>query len=245
MKRSTFIIGLFVMIGLMVPLSGWRAKGLAKPNSKLAEKVQEAIANYYQENIDVIDMGNGKIRLEGKVRTLYDKLRIYAIVSKVPGVKIIKNNIVVDTPPIPDKIIEANIRYELKLNESILEPERIQVKVHNGIVFLSGEVSFQREKEMAATIASWQKGVRGIVNNITVLPPEKAISDENLKIIIQHILHDQFPLEKSVSFTVKDGVVTLTGNCSTLWVKEEIPRRLLRIRGIRKVINKLNVVPME
>ncbi len=58
MKRFTFIIGLFVMIGLMVLLSGWRAKGLAKPNSKLAEKVQDAIANYYLENIDVIDMGN-------------------------------------------------------------------------------------------------------------------------------------------------------------------------------------------
>ncbi len=214
-------------------------------NSNLAAKVKQAIANYYLEDFVVTDLGNGKIRIEGKVHTLYDKLRIFTIAARVPGVKEIENNIVVDTPVLPDKIIESNIRHELDLVESILEPNRISVTVKNGIVFLKGEVNFQREKEMTATIASWQKGVRGIVNNIKVLPPKIAISDQNLKTIVQTLLTDQFPLEKHITFSIKNGVVTLSGHCSTLWVKEEITKRLLRVRGIRKVINNLKVVPLD
>lgn len=217
----------------------------AEKSTPLADRVKSAILNYYLEDFAITDMGNGKIKIEGRVHTLYDKLRIFSIAARVPGVKAIQNNVVVDTPTLPDDMIAVNIRKELNVNESILEPDRIKIKVNNGIVFLSGEVSFLREKEIAATIASWQKGVRGVVNQIRVLPPKEAISDQNLTTIVRELLKHQFPLEKSIHFTIKNGVVTLEGNCSTLWAKEEITKQLLRIRGIRQVINHLQVVPLE
>lgn len=62
---------------------------------------------------------------------------------------------------------------------------------------------------MAETVASWQKGVKGISNEIEVLPPEKARSDKNLETVLKQIRKYQFPLSENVSISVTDGVVTL------------------------------------
>lgn len=211
---------------------------------QLKDKVIAELARYYEEVFDVDVTDDGVVTIRGTVHTYYDKLRVFEIVSKIKGVKKIRNLLVVDTKPVPDKTIEAKIRQELHLAHSILEPDRIKVKVTNGIVFLSGEVSFYREKLEAQTLASWQEGVKGIVNEIKVLPPHKAVSDENLRFILREVLKNQFPsVEKEVQFTVKDGVVTLTGRVHTIWQRSKIEEEFSRIRGVRKVINNLRIEP--
>ena len=91
---------------------------------QLSDKVRTKINNYYYN-------------------TLYDKLNIFDIVSQIPGVKEITDNIVVNSSLLPDDVIEANIISEIKVAKSILEPDRIQVHVDNGEVILNGEVSLK------------------------------------------------------------------------------------------------------
>ncbi len=217
----------------------------ANSESALIKKVEKTISLYYPQNFDISVSKGGIVKIKGEVHTLYDRYRVYEIVSKVPGVREIEDDLYVAASMLPDKEIENNIREEFKIVRSILEPERIKVHVDNGIVFLSGEVSFQREKVAAETATSWQQGVKGIENNLKVLPPKVAQNDANLCGFLQDVLKDQFPLEKKVQVTVKNGIVTLTGNVRVLWVRRKIEKEFSRIIGVKKVVNKLTVVPLE
>jgi len=235
MRRYSVNLLLFLMILSLMFVSN------VFTQESLEDKVSSAISNYYFEPFDVESEGNGNITIEGTVNTLSDKYRIFEIAAKVPGVKTISNQVIVNTPDRPDGIIKSDILQEMEYVSSILEPDSINVEVTNGVVFLEGTVSFYREKLAMRTIASWQEGVKGIVNNITVLPPEKAKSDENLEDVLTQILKNDFPLEENVNIMVEDGKVTLEGSVTTLWAKYNLAETFKDVIGIRKVDNNLNV----
>jgi osmotically-inducible protein OsmY len=230
-------ITIFAFVLLLVPFLLFAQMS----SENLVKKVENSISNYYTQNFNISADNNGKVTIEGHVNSLYDKLRIYEIVSQVPGVKYIEDNIVVDTPALPDDVIQQNIAGELKLVSSIDEPDRIKIKVDNGLVFLSGDVSYYREKQMAETVASWQQGVKGIVNEIKVLSPAKAVSDSNLKIVIDEIIKNRFALDTGINFTVNNGVVTLNGTANSMWDKTELAKEISHLLGVKSVVNNLNV----
>lgn len=213
----------------------------ATPAEKLAGRVRAAIASYYAEPFKITADAQGRVTIKGEVSTLYDRLEIFDLISGVPGVKEISDQLVVNTPVIPDNIIKTNIEDEINLIRAILEPDQIKVSVNNGVAILDGTVSFYREKQMAETAASWQEGVKGIVNNISVLPPKVAQSDQNLENILKNMLSHNFPMEKGISFQVKDGIITLSGNGSSLWVRNNIEKEFLQVLGVKKVENQLTV----
>ena len=230
------ILSMIVLVALLV-MPYKQALG----NETLIERISTAIPYYYQNDINVTVENNGIVKLEGNVNTLYDKDRIFEIVARIPGVSEIKNDILIKSALIPDDEIRNNIIQEMKLVSAISEPGRIKVTVNDGIVFLDGTVSYYREKMMAKSIASWQKGVKGIQNNLVVLPPSAARSDENLQKMLSQVMEYNFPLEHNVTFKVKDGVVTLNGTTTTLWAKNNIPEEFSKIIGIKKVKNNLKV----
>ena len=108
MNRRLFswivFFGLFVLAGSVYCQQG-----------NLAEKVKKAIPNFYEDSYDVSIINGNTVQINGKVNTLYDKYRIYDIIAKVPGVKSILNQLIVDSPPMPDKMIEDNINKLLKV----------------------------------------------------------------------------------------------------------------------------------
>ncbi len=244
-QRSIWLFGILLVLAAFLIVPGTtQAKMKPLTNKQLKAKIEDVLARYYEEPFDVTVTNDGEVTIKGTVHTLYDKLRVFEIMTKIRGVRIIHNLLVVDTPRLPDKIVQTNVENEIKIAHSILEPDRIKVHVDNGVVFLSGEVSFYREKLEAQTLASWQKGVLGIVNNIQVLPPKKAVSDDNLRFILREVLKNQFPtVEKEVKFTVNKGVVTVNGRVHTMWERNKITEEFSRIRGVRKVINNLKIAP--
>lgn len=209
---------------------------------KLVVKVQNQIAEHYDIDEEFVITANqeGKVTIEGSVGTLWDFYRIFELASKVNGVRSISNQVVIDTPMLPDELVKSNILNEMHYIGSILEPDRIEISVDNGIVIIDGKVSFYREKKMLRTMISWQKGVKGIVNNLEVLPAKKAVSDKNLKRIIQNLLEKEFPLEE-IDFSIKDGDVTLEGETKTLWALHEIEEQVSDLLGVKRVKNNLSV----
>ena len=222
---------------------GFCVSQVSAKNKSLADKVNEKILSYYDNpSIEVINNKNdGGIILKGTVNTLYDKLQIYEIASEVKGVKKISDLMDINAKLVPDKEIKENIIEELHLNSAILEPDRITIAVDNGEVILNGTVSYQREREMTETLASWQNGVLGITNNIKVLPFKKAVSDDNLNIILGEIMKTHYGLEKNVQFKVNKGVVTLDGTVSSLWAKDKIESDFLRVLGVKYIKNNLKI----
>lgn len=218
----------------------------ANDQSSLKDRVLNKIENYYEGyDITINSAGNGRIIIKGDVNTLYDKLRIYDLTSQVTGVQEIEDDLNVNTTMVPDDIIKQNIVSELRLIKSIQEPDKIKVTANDGEVILSGDVSYFREKEMAETVASWEQGVTAISNQIQVLPPKQAISDANINTVLQEIMKNRFPLDNKVSYTINDGVITLSGQAFSLWDKHQIDKQFSHVLGVNKVVNNLTTIPSE
>jgi len=221
-------------------------KAYSAPDSHgLTRQVTEQVRAYYSNPFKITTDSNGDVIIRGTVRTLYDKYRIFDIISGVPGVHDISDELTINTKPIPGKFIEANIREELNLMRSIDEPDRIQIHADNGEVILSGTVSRYEEKRMAETATSWQEGVRGIANNIKVLPPKEAVSDDNLQTVLGEILKHRFLVDHQVQFQVEDGVVTLKGMVPRMWDRKHIQEAFSRVQGVQDVVNLLEVRPVS
>jgi osmotically-inducible protein OsmY len=218
----------------------------ASNNNNLTDKVKESITSRYDPSeFQVTVNDDGLVTLKGEVNSLYDKFRIYEITSRVQGVKNISNDITVNTDLLPEKMIEANIRNMIDGSGVIKEPQKINIEVDNSLVKLSGNVSFNREKIIAMTLASQANGVKDIENNIIVTPIGKAIDDDNIKAYLNSILVNEFPLtdRKDLSISVQDGFVTIEGAVSNLWTKDKIEQEFESVAGVIRVINDLEVNP--
>lgn len=206
--------------------------------SKLAQKVRNAISTQYMRNFYVTANNKGIVTIKGQVNRLYNKYNIFDIVDRVQGVKGINDFITVNAPVLPSKMIRDGIENNIDLDNAIIEPNRIKVRVtKDGIAILSGTVSYRREKLQSETVASWQKGVVGIINDIKVLPHYAAVSNKNLKHIVKDIIKDKFSLDKRIHFIVNNGIVTLEGHSNNDWTLDNLKKDCLKIEGVRKVIN--------
>ncbi|MBV6420389.1 MAG: hypothetical protein DAHOPDDO_01631 [Ignavibacteriaceae bacterium] len=232
------LLFLSTMLSLMVT-----NRGVSQIDTgKLVTDVENKIENYYTENFKISADKNGIVSISGEVNTLFDKLKIGELVSEVKGVKEIHNNIQVQNVITADDIIKANIENETKLNDAILEPEKIKIEVNNGVVTLSGTVSYFREKLMMQTIASWQDGVSDLIDHISVMSPSAAKSDANLTEIIIDLLNKNFPLEKNIMFDINNGSVNLYGTVNDLYAKNHIQEDIQRIIGVKNVVNEMKII---
>jgi osmotically-inducible protein OsmY len=213
----------------------------------LQSKVSGALDAYYApDQFRVTADQKGNVTIEGQASTFYDKLNMFQIVARVKGVVTIDDRVTVNTPLVPDDIIRDNIRRALRDNSVILEPDKISVGVDQGLVILKGSVSYSNEKLMAETVSSWQDGVHGIDNEITVLLPRQVKTDENLKSILNEIVKNKFPLVKDrVSVNVKNGEVTLTGEVESPWEKISMKKEFMRVVGVKDVVENLTVHPID
>lgn len=229
----------FLLLILLVGISEFN---FAQINTKQIEsKAKKIIASYYIEPFDVSCANDGSVTLKGETNTLFDKLRIGELISQIEGVTGINNKIEVHVETTPDNMIKNNIEDEFKLNNIILEPEKIIINVDNGVVNLSGTVSYFREKLMAQSIASWQDGVIDMTSSIKVLSPAAAKSDDNINQLVSDILQKHFPIENKVKYNVSNGVIDLFGSAKSLYAKDHIQEELQHILGVKAVINEIKL----
>lgn len=114
--------------------------------------------------------------------------------------------------PSDEKIAEA-AKLALSANAA-LSPVTSAVK--DGVVTLTGEVEDDGIKALAETTLAEVKGIKSIVNNVTVKP--KGPSPEEIKAsadsALQALVNDAFTkyAVTGITATVADSVVTLTGD---------------------------------
>lgn len=231
---------LFVPLCTVVIISALFNSSASADDLQSAVKTQ--LSYYYNTPFEISTETPGHIIIKGTVHTYWDKLNIFGIISRVRGVNAITNELAVETDLVPNNMIKANIENSFLQTSTLLEPKKIHVAVDNGEVILSGTVSFAREAIAAEDIAAWHKGVLGVFNQIEVLPPKVAVSDDNLREVIQGLIQEQFSLEKQgVEVQVHNGVVTLMGKTTTFWAKNAIAKEILRVPGVLSVENKIQV----
>jgi osmotically-inducible protein OsmY len=118
-----------------------------------------------------VSVTHGAVTLSGEVRTYRQKLLAVEAVRRLYGmIALIDEVVVAKSLSSPG---DANIQQEAAdtLKRAIDVPERVKAAVQQGVISLSGEVSWQHEREAAARAVRYLKDVSAIHNLIVIHPP--------------------------------------------------------------------------
>ncbi|MFP4015475.1 MAG: BON domain-containing protein [Halanaerobiales bacterium] len=123
-------------------------------------------------DINILDMDisvtGGIVTLEGSVDSYWKILHAEELISNLPGVLGIKNNLaVVPSRDIVDETIARDVVDALERNAYVNE-DNVTVKVDDGVVTLSGTVSSSYALNEADITVSYTPGVKIINNNLRI-----------------------------------------------------------------------------
>ena len=144
-----------------------------------------------------------------------------------------------------DAQIKADVIAELKWDAEIDET-KIGVTVSNGAVALTGHSPSFRQKMEAANAAKRVTGVLAIVNHIEVLlDREFRTTDEGLAERIANVLKWNVSIPgKEIKATVRDGVVSLTGQVEWQYQRSNILRNIEHVGGVVNLMDHITLKPV-
>ena len=205
-------------------------------NVKTVLERDKALAD---SSISVKSVNDGVVVLAGKAATLSDHHRALEDARAVDGVRRVASEITS-----PDELTDKEIYAETesaKLDDTTssaydawvttkvkmalmaepgLSPLTINVDTSHGVVTLFGIVSDKATKDKTALSAKQIRGVKGIENELQVVPDVAAarvdVKDDGLHDAVQSRLESRKDLsDADISVEVKNGVVRLTGKVKT------------------------------
>jgi osmotically-inducible protein OsmY len=146
------------------------------------------------------------------------------------------------TAEVKDETITLWVRQALR-EDLRLDPSRIQVNAHDGIVTLTGEVRTLAGKHYAALEAQKITGVRGVVDALQVVPSYLFDADvaQNVRRRLGNSASIAYATSSGLGVSVSDGVVTLNGTVHSYAEKQEATLLASEMRGVRAVTNHLTV----
>jgi hyperosmotically inducible protein len=137
-----------------------------------------------------------------------------------------------------DSDIQAKVQEKLKANQATASTV---VMVNDGIATLSGELADETARAESEKLAGDTKGVKSVINNITVTPPTPPAAPVTISgdDTLMNGVRDATKDHPTVTATVNDGVITLTGSIE----KSKLPALIQTLNSLnpKKVENKLTV----
>jgi osmotically-inducible protein OsmY len=214
-----------------------------KTNEELQRKVIEAIN--WEPLLSAAEIGvaafDGIVTLTGSVNNYAKKEEAERAAKNVSGVKVVVEKIEVilnDKTQKSDNEIAAEIINAFKWHWDIPN-DRVQVKVENGWVTLTGSLEWNYQKEEAKKAVSVLIGVKGIINNIMIISLSK--DRINKKDIEDAIKRNKIIGNIAIKVEVLDNSVTLKGNVASWFQKNEASRLAWKAPGVLEVKNNLHV----
>jgi osmotically-inducible protein OsmY len=187
-----------------------------------------------------VSTSNGIVKMTGSVDNLAAKLYAGKEATKIKGVRGVVNEITVNAPFRYDFDIAQDVLKRI-LNSSTIESDDIDVTVSGGKVSLTGSVTSWAEASQAELLATETRGVRAITNNLVAIY-SKQRSDKDIQKDAESVLkQDIYLTGLPIKVSVKDGVVTLTGEVGTAYQKERATSNVRWIWNVTDVKNNLKV----
>jgi osmotically-inducible protein OsmY len=215
-------------------------------DAELRQDVINALA--FEPSIDGAHIGvaadGGIVTLTGHVASYAEKLAAEAVTRRVRGVRAIAQEIEVRYPDhkrtADDEIAARAVK--ILAWTSAVPGDAVSVTVAKGWVTLTGEVSWQYEKEAAEDAVHKLSGVMGVINRI-VVKPAVAACDVKEKIEAALTRHAQIEAE-AIRVSVFDGSkVLLDGIVDSLDAREAAEKAAWSVVGVQSVDDQLTVVP--
>ena len=214
-----------------------------KNNEELQKDVQDAIK--WQPLLHAAEIGvtvkDGVVSLTGVVDSYSKKSEAEDAAKNVAGVTVVVEKIEVKLPSLWSKNsseIANEVLTAIKARWD-LPQDKIKVKVENGWITLTGELTWNYQREDASDAVRNLMGVTGVSNNITIKsesndPIEKADIEAAL-------LRNWSFYDNDIHVKVNDHKATLTGSVGSIYQKEEAGRIAWNAQGVYQVDNELVV----
>ncbi len=205
--------------------------------------------------ISINEMRRGSITLNGSVSSERDRDVIERVARETSGVNEVLNNLVV-TPsfvvvqgadaqsPRNASATVAAIMAELA-SAPELRDYNLNVAVVDDIVTLRGEVSDERARTAAESIARNAHGVKYVRNEIVVRRPNR--SDLQISQNVRDaLLRSNSNIDlRNVDITTRNGIVTFMGSQNSHYDVDRILAMARSVDGVRGVRNELTVNPVR
>lgn len=212
-----------------------------KSDMELRHDVEQELE--WEPSIDArrigVTVADGIVTLTGVVGSYSERWKAERVVERLPGVKGIANDIVVEpTAQRSDTDIAKAAVDALKWN--VLVPsDRIKVKVDNGWVRLTGEVNWDYQRRAAERAVRDLPGVKGITNLIAVVP---GVAPEQVKKKIEEALTREALMDaQGVEVDVSGSTVTLRGTVRSWVERREAETAAWAAPGVSEVRNEISV----
>ncbi len=184
---------------------------------------------------------NGIVTLSGHVDSYSKKLTAENAAKKIAGVKAIAEDIEIGVSPAfnkSDTEIAAAVFNALRWNSAVRD-EKIKIKVENGNVRLEGEVGWEFERNNAKIAIENLKGVRSVLNLITVKPK---IAPADIQQKINAAFHRSATIDASkITAEVIGSKVILRGKVRSFAEKQDALNAAWNAPGVLTVENKVEI----
>ncbi|HYA72480.1 MAG TPA: BON domain-containing protein [Roseiarcus sp.] len=199
----------------------------------------------FDPSIDAETIGvaveGGVVTLTGHVGSYAEKIAAERAAQRVKGVRAIAQEIVVrypeDKKTADDQIAERAV--SIMSWDARIPAENVMVKVQQGWVTLSGEVSWHFQREAAESSVRRLSGVVGVTNEIRVTPSARP---EDVRSRIIDALERNAELEAdSINVLVHGDKVTLEGKVKAWYEREVAERAAWSVPGVAAVEDHLTL----
>jgi osmotically-inducible protein OsmY len=213
-----------------------------KTNEELQKDVQDAIK--FQPLLHAAEIGvtvkDGIVSLTGVVDGYFKKTEAENAAKNVAGVKAVVENITIKYTNYTKNDNDVATEVLKALNDSWSVPtDKVKIKVENGWVTLDGELPWNYQREAAKTAINYLMGVKGITNNIKI---KSEVHDAIEQKDVEDALARHWSINsKDIKVKASGTNVTLTGNVTSLYQKEEAGHIAWNTPGVWSVDNKLEV----
>jgi osmotically-inducible protein OsmY len=213
------------------------------PDDVLQSNVESTLLNDPRLSLHPIEISvsDGTITLRGNVQSHRRKLLAQQITASHDGVQAVRNQLVVSPPePITDDEVADQVRLALDSCADVTK-ETVTVSVVAGKATLQGTVGNIWEQAVADDVARSVRGVRDVINLLTVDKQCKIDDHELANSIKAALRRDRGLRGLELGVAVDDNVVTLTGRVPHLW-QREAAEAVTRQFGLLHTRNDIEVV---
>lgn len=199
----------------------------------------------WEPAVESADIGvavvDGVVTLSGYVKSYAQKLAAERAVRRVAGANAIAEELNVryaSDSKTADHEIAKRILDVFGWNV-LLPKDKLQVKVENGWVSLSGEVEWQYQSREAKRLAAQITGVTGVSNNIKI---KQSVRPSDVRKQIEDAFERQADLDaRGVVVAVDGGKVTLSGQVHAWFERQAAERAAWAAPGVAQVIDRIAV----
>ena len=141
-----------------------------------------------------------------------------------------------------DKELQHQVEHAIDWDPSV-DASKIGVTADRGVVTLRGDVRTYAQRFAAERIALRVYGVKAVANDIEVrLDGDRSRTDSEIaQAAVQTLAWNSVIPKDSVSITVSDGMLTLSGTVDWQYQKDAADRAMRNLSGVRGVINSLAI----